>query len=152
MNDIITLINGDIMLQFKKTQDDAKLPSKAHPNDSGYDLYALERTTVSVDGVTTIRTGICMGIPNGVWVKIEAKSGLATKKNLGVTAGIIDQGYRGEVMVAMVNYGSETHVFEKGDKVAQAVLYPLIPMETEEIKKFSTETQRGENGFGSSGR
>jgi dUTP pyrophosphatase len=147
------------MLKVKRLHEDAKLPTKAHPSDAGFDLYALEDTVVSVDGVTAVKTGIAIEMPPGIWIKIFAKSGLAVKQNLGVTAGVIDNAYRGEYIVAMVNYGTEPYTFKKGDKIAQMVVMPhLVPklpegeQEVQEVEEFTAETDRGDKGFGSSGK
>ena len=146
------------MLKIKRLDPDAKLPTKAHPTDSGFDLYALIDTVIPVGGVTTVRTGIAIQLPPGVWMNIRAKSGLAVKHNLGVTAGVIDNAYRGEYLVAIVNYGNTEYKFKKGDKVAQAILTPLLmprdpnAQEIQEVTEFDMPSDRGEDGFGSSGK
>jgi dUTP pyrophosphatase len=148
------------MLKVKRLRDDAQVPTKAHITDAGFDLYASEDTVIEVDGVTAVHTGIAIEMPPGIWIKIFAKSGLAVKHNLGVTAGVIDNAYRGEYIVAMVNYGTEPYEVKKGDKIAQMVVMPhLMPKGLSEgeteitvVEEFSLPTDRGEDGFGSSGR
>jgi dUTP pyrophosphatase len=140
-------------MQFKLLHENAKVPTKAHSTDSGYDFYALEDVAILPEGVTKVKTGVALSLPEKVWMKIEAKSGLATRQNLGVTAGIIDNEYRGEIVIAMVNYGREFQTLKRGQKVAQGVLMPLVETEKDEVvTEFSDETDRGEKGFGSSGK
>jgi dUTP pyrophosphatase len=147
------------MLKVKRLSDYATIPTKAHESDAGFDLYASEETVIQVNGVTVVHTGIAIEMPQGIWIKIFSKSGLAVKQDLGVEAGVIDNAYRGEYLVAMVNYGTEPYTFQKGDKIAQMVVMPhLLPKlpegveEITEVEDFSIDTDRGEDGFGSSGK
>jgi dUTP pyrophosphatase len=139
------------MLKIKLLNSHAKAPTKAHESDSGYDFYASEDVVVHPEGVTKVPTGVALQLPPNVWMKIEAKSGLATKQHIGVTAGIIDNEYRGEIIIAMVNYSKEFQMLKRGQKVAQGVLMPLVMATSEIVEEFDGETTRGEKGFGSSG-
>ena len=138
----------------------AKMPTRAHETDAGYDLYApcdeiVPRSdTNSVGfglfgglyvGSTTIDTGVHVEIPRGYVGFIKSKSGLNVKH--GLTAeGVIDSGYTGSIVVKLYN-----HAFNKGDKIAQLVILPIITPELELVDSLE-ETERGDGGFGSTGR
>ena len=143
-------------MRVKKLHSEAKLPTRAYEGDLGFDLYALEDTelpAVSEDGglpVVLIRTGIAVEFPPGWGGFIKDRSSVAVKKKLHVIAGVIDNGYRGEIKVAIVNLSGRPQKVEKGERIAQLVPVILYPYDIQEADALS-ETQRGEGGFGSSG-
>jgi len=134
---------------------DATLPSYAHEGDAGCDLVAVESCTIAAGGGRVmVSTGFSIAVPEGHGGFVLPRSGLAAKH--GVTCinapGLIDAGYRGEVMVALVNL-DPTHDYEvnKGDRIAQLVILP-VPSATFAAVDELPVAQRGEGGFGSSGR
>jgi dUTP pyrophosphatase len=134
---------------------DATLPSYAHEGDAGCDLVAVESCTIAAGGGRVmVSTGFSIAVPEGHGGFVLPRSGLAAKH--GVTCinapGLIDAGYRGEVMVALVNL-DPTHDYEvnKGDRIAQLVILP-VPSATFAAVEELPVAQRGEGGFGSSGR
>ncbi len=142
-------------MKVKKLHPDAKIPTRAYNGDLGFDLYALEDTTlpaVNENGglpVTLVRTGIAVELPRGWGAFIKDRSSMAVKKRIHTVAGVIDNGYRGEVKVAVVNLSGKIVTIKKGERFAQLVPVPLydgIAIEVEEL----TDTERGEGGFGSS--
>lgn len=140
-------------IKIKKTIKYAKIPTYAHDNDAGMDLYAAESHTM-YPGVNVIRTGIAMEIPEGYVGLVMDKSGIASKYGFSVIGGVIDSGYKGEIMVVL--YKSEVpfvipHTFLVGDKVAQMLIQKVERAEFEEVEELG-ETQRGDKGFGSTGR
>jgi len=143
-------------MRVKKLHSEAKLPTRAYEGDLGFDLYALEDMelpAVSEDGgipVVLIRTGIAVEFPPGWGGFIKDRSSVAVKKKLHVIAGVIDNGYRGEIKVAIVNLSGKVQKVEKGERIAQLVPVILYPYDIQEADALS-ETQRGEGGFGSSG-
>jgi len=143
-------------MRVKKLHSEAKLPTRAYEGDLGFDLYALEDMelpAVSEDGgipVVLIRTGIAVEFPPGWGGFIKDRSSVAVKKKLHVIAGVIDNGYRGEIKVAIVNLSGRPQKVEKGERIAQLVPVILYPYDIQEADVLS-ETQRGEGGFGSSG-
>jgi dUTP pyrophosphatase len=137
------------MLRVKKLSPDAKLPTKAHAGDLGYDLYCLEDTTILKDTITLVRTGIACGFPAGYGGIIKDRSSVATKMRLEVWAGVIDNAYIGEIKVAFYNPFT-TQVFSAGDKIAQMVLVATLDEEVVEVDDL-IETSRGDKGFGSTG-
>lgn len=138
----------------------AFMPEKAHPDDAGYDLFSPIETRVpgsyfSFDhtmhiGSTTIDTGVHIAIPKGYVGMIKSKSGLNVKH--GLTAeGVIDSGYTGSICVKIYNHSSNAYRFERGDKIAQLVIMPISD-EALELVDHLDETERGDGGFGSTGR
>lgn len=137
-------------LQIKKVHPDAKIPKYAHPGDAGFDMYALEETTIEGNAQILVRTGIAMAIPDGYVGLVWDKSGLSVKQGLKTLAGVIDAGYRGEVSLGMSNQRSTPYTFKKGDKVAQMLIQKVDRVEFQEVEALD-ETSRGEGAFGSTG-
>jgi dUTP pyrophosphatase len=135
-------------LKVKKLSETAKLPTKAHPTDLGYDLYADE--TISIDGNSAIKikTGIAVGFPEGWGGFIKDRSSMASK-GFAVIGGVIDQAYIGELSI-VITYKRGTTTIQKGDKIAQLVPIPLTNWPIIEVDNLG-KTDRGEKGFGSSG-
>jgi dUTP pyrophosphatase len=119
--------------------------------DAGFDLYARERTILMPGVQVAVPSGIALEIPNGYVGLIWDKSGLSIKYGLKTLGGVVDAGYRGEVMIGMINLSQKEHVFEVGDKVAQ-MLIQKVEHATFEMVDELTETARGDAGFGSSGK
>ncbi len=146
------LQSGDmITLPVKKVYEDAKVPTFAHPGDAGMDLYAREVITVKAGERAVVGTGIAMAIPEGYVGLIWDKSGIAIKNGLKVLGGVIDAGYRGEIMVGIINLSQDDYIFEAGHKVAQIIIQERIQPEVIEITDLDA-TSRGEGGFGSTGK
>ena len=133
--------------------------TKAHLSDAGWDLYASEACVIPPKERRVIKTGISLAIPEGYVGLIWPRSGLAVKKGVDVLAGVVDAGYRGEVMVCLLNTqyfcdisGQEDHIdINVGDRIAQ-ILFQRVPhfklIEVDDLK----DTERSESGFGSSGK
>ena len=138
-------------MQIKKLTETAAIPSFAHDTDAGMDLYTDERIIIMPGAREVVRTGIAMAIPEGYVGLIWDKSGVAAKRGLKTFAGVIDAGYRGEVMVCLYNAGAEEQRFEQGDKIAQ-MLIQKVEQPTLQVVDDLDETLRGEGGFGSTGR
>lgn len=126
-------------------------PTRAHPTDAGLDLRAKERIKLWPGMSACIDTGVHMELPHGYYGKIESKSGLNVNNDIVSCGGTIDEPYRGSIVVKLYNFGSKAYVFEPGDKVAQIVIQPYIAPELEIVDELS-ETDRGSDGFGSTGR
>lgn len=137
-------------LYIKKLSANAKIPTFAHGTDAGMDFYCLEALTILPMTRAQVGTGIAVQIPEGYVGLIWDKSGLSHKKGLKTLGGVVDAGYRGEVMIGVVNVSTEPIVFEPGDKVAQMLIqkveYPNI-VEVEEL----SDADRGTGAFGSTG-
>ena len=133
----------------------AKMPERAHEADAGLDLYSPVKTILPVqtawtDGSVCIDTGVHIEIPAGYVGMIKSKSGLNV--NFGVTSeGVIDSGYTGSIMVKLYNHGKQPVQIEKGQKISQLVLLPIITPELELVDGME-KTERGAGGFGSTGK
>lgn len=142
-------------VQIKKVRDGAVIPEKKNQHDAGYDLHACLTGAITIPPgkVARIPTGLSIAVPNGYFGAIFARSGLATKKGLRPTncVGVCDAPYRGEYIVAMYNDGSEPVTIQPNDRIAQLVIIPHLSVAFEEVDELE-ETERGEGGFGSTGR
>lgn len=138
------------MLKVRRLSPDATLPTVAHPGeDIGYDLYSAEELTIAAHGAAGAHTGIAIEFVPAAGGIVKTRSGLA-KKRLLCNAGVIDAGYRGEVIVLMENLGSEPYTVHKGDKIAQLLEHPFMAGEV--VEGELSDANRGAKGFGSSGR
>lgn len=131
---------------------DAIMPTRSHPDDAGLDLYSRERKNLWAGQSVIFDTGVHIDIPKGYCGVILSRSGLNIKH--GVVAagnGLIDAGFSGSIRVKLYHQGTEMYRFEKGDRIAQLVILPYLSPELEQVDEL-WESERGENGFGSSGR
>jgi deoxyuridine 5'-triphosphate nucleotidohydrolase len=139
------------VLKFEKTHELAKLPTKNHESDTGYDVYSIEDKTVPSRSSAVVGVGLKFAdIPEGYWVKVESRSGLGFKHGITAHPGIIDNGYRGDAGIKLYNLTDVDYQIKAGDRIAQFVVYMNIGMQVE----WGTvqESARGEKGFGSSGK
>jgi dUTP pyrophosphatase len=138
-----------MIIKVKKLHPEAKLPQRAHADDSGADLFALEDTVLPPRAVSNIRTGIAIELHSGtsgcVWGKSSVES-----KGIKTMAGLIDAPYRGELLICMYNLNDTPFKFEKGQKVAQLVVLPTLYPAFEEGEVRGSA--RGAGGFGSTGQ
>lgn len=130
-------------------------PEYAYPTDSGFDLRANKKVVLGPLERDLVPTGLFLDIPEGYEIQVRPKSGLAIKKGLSVvnTPGTVDQGYTGEIQVILINLSNETHTIEVGDKIAQAVLCPVMSGKYVNLQRVLDvkDKDRGANGFGSTG-
>lgn len=144
-----------VIMSFSRTNQNAVTPSYAYPTDSGFDLYSTEEKYIEPFGRELIPTGLHFDIPENYEIQVRSKSGLALKQGLMVlnSPGTVDQGYTGEVQVILFNTTKEKVKIEKGQKVAQAVVCPILTSDWLEIKEVDSveNKDRGINGFGSTG-
>ncbi|MCG5061753.1 MAG: dUTP diphosphatase [Limnoraphis sp. WC205] len=139
-------------IKILKLNEAAILPQYAHPNDAGLDLYSIEDQEILPGESKLIHTGISIELSPGTEAQIRPRSGLALKHQITVlnTPGTIDADYRGEIGVILINHGKTIFNINKGMKIAQLVIAPVIHAEIEEVQQLNS-TIRGDNGFGSSG-
>ncbi len=133
----------------------AQIPTRQYDGDAGYDLYADMQEPIIIKPHTTefIHTGIAIEVPDGYFGAVFARSGLASKQGLRPAncVGVCDSRYRGEYMVALHNDSIATRTVNPGDRIAQLVVMSYLNMEFNEVVELS-DTERGEDGFGSTGR
>ena len=137
---------------FRKIDPSAALPEYAHPGDAGMDVRSVEDRTIPPGGRALVHTGLVMMLPPDAEAQVRSRSGLALKHGVAVlnSPGTIDAGYRGEVGVILVNLGEEPFHVEKGMKIAQIVVAPVVRAEIAETDEVDS-TDRGAGGFGSTG-
>ena len=128
----------------------AKLPTRAHSGDAGYDLYSREEFCIWPGSHHTFDTGVHMEIPHGYFGHIESKSGLNVKDSIVSCGGIIDENYTGSISVKLYNLGKHDKIFRPGQKIAQIIIQPYIAPEFEIVDELP-ETDRGAGAFGSTG-
>jgi len=152
-----------MLLKVKKLHPEARLPEKNNESDSGFDLFIIkdedfinwgsqrgEVFVLEAGQRKVFSTGIALELPDGFGMILKDRSGMAVKTGVHVMAGVIDNGYRGEVKICLINLSDKSHVLPKCAKVAQGVLHPVPICGVKEIEELS-DTERGNKGFGSSG-
>ena len=143
-----------MIVNIKKLDDNALVPTRGSEYAAGYDLYAnVLSETVPVGATKLIGTGIAMEIPTGYVGLVYARSGLASKRGLRPAncVGVIDSDYRGEIMVALHNDSKEAQDIHIQDRIAQIVIAPYLSVEFNEVDELDN-TERGDGGFGSTGK
>jgi dUTP pyrophosphatase len=141
---------------FLKTHPDAVLPTRKHNHpangDSGYDVTAIEDKVIPKRGASIVEVGLKLAyLPPNLWIRVESRSGLQFKHGIMAFPGIIDNMYRGDMGIRLLNFSDIDYEVKKGDRIAQFVLYPLAIVSTGWADEIQ-ETERGEKGFGSSGK
>lgn len=144
-----------VKLKVKRLRDTALIPTKNKNDDAAFDLYWCPsdpaKMSMTVDTWAMLETGVSFETPKGYYLQIQGRSGLAAKFGVDVLGGVIDSGYRGEVKVIVsCPYGVNAH-FNRGDRIGQLIMHKLPEVELVEVAELS-DSERGENGFGSSGR
>lgn len=138
-------------LSFKRLDESATHPVRKHPFDAGLDLFANHEGRIHPDEVRVVHTGLAVSIPPYYVGLLEPRSGLAVKDGVGIEGGVIDTGYHGELMIPLSLATQEPFDFDPGDRVAQLIVLPVAlphPVFVEDLE----DTERGENGIGSTGR
>jgi len=141
-----------MILKIKKLSDGAHMPAYAHPGDSGLDLFSAANVVIAPGESMLVKTGISIELPKGTEAQVRPRSGLALKHKVTVlnSPGTIDEGYRGEIGVIMINHGKTDFIIEPGMKIAQMVIQPVLSVQVVEADDLS-DTSRGTGGFGSTG-
>jgi dUTP pyrophosphatase len=128
----------------------AMLPTRGSVDAAGLDLYAVQECTIAPHSNALVGTGIAVEIPPGYYGRVAPRSGLSFKTSLIVNAGVIDADYRGEIKVVFNNFTDNEVKLFRGDRVAQLILERIGMFDVEDVTDLST-SERGENGFGSTG-
>ena len=141
------------IIKVKKLSNTAIIPTRQTTNSAGYDLYANEDVTIVSHGFAAVGTGISVEMPNNIEGQVRPRSGLAFKHGITVlnSPGTIDADYRGEIRVCLINHGEYDYAIHAGDRIAQIVFAAVAPTELMEVAQLG-ETERGEGGFGSTGK
>ena len=128
----------------------AYMPTRAYETDAGLDLYSPEEADVPPHGAVTIDTGVHVELPKNTVGMVKSKSGLNVKHGIQ-SEGVIDVGYTGSIKVKLYNHSNRWYLVNKGDKISQLVILPILTPELELVDELD-ETERGTGGFGSTGR
>lgn len=139
-------------IKFKKLNEEVTLPNYAHPEDAGMDIFSAEEKTIEAGKWALVKTGFSMELPSGYEAQVRSKSGLSLKSGIIVlnSPGTIDENYRGEVGVILMNVSQVDYKIEKNQKIAQMVINKVEHLKVEEVEDLSS-TARGAGGFGSTG-
>ena len=138
----------------KRLTDTAIIPTKTNISDAGFDLYADESTWLYAGNSgkrKIIKTGVSFAIPEGYVGLVWDRSGMGAKLGIHRFAGVIDAGYRGEIMVALCNFGSKLYAISRGDRIAQILIQAIPNVSLIEVDELPN-SERGKGGFGSSGK
>lgn len=138
------------IIKVQKITNEAIIPSKSYAGDAGFDLYSAEEIIIKPGEIKGVKTGVKMEIPKGYVGLIWDKSGLAIKYGVKTMAGVIDSGYRGEIVVILTNLSRNNFKVEKKSKIAQILIQKFENAKIE-IRRNLSKTKRGKNGFGSTG-
>ena len=141
-----------MQLRVKRLSSSATLPARAHPADAGLDLHSAVDLDIPPGETRLVGTGLALELPPGTEAQVRPRSGLALTYSVTVlnTPGTIDEGYRGEVGIILINHGQRVFEVRRGMKVAQLVVQPTLAVEIVAVDALS-DTSRGERGFGSTG-
>lgn len=133
-----------------KLDEGAQMPTRAHSTDAGLDLYAREDQLIPARGWVKFDTGVHIELPVGTVGMLKSKSGLNVKHGI-VSEGVIDVGYTGSIVVKLYNHSDVDYQVKAGDKISQLVILPILTLFLDLVDTLD-DTDRGDNGFGSSGR
>jgi len=139
------------VMRFAKTHQDAQLPKKNHSDDAGWDLFSVENKIIKAKEKAVVDVGLQLAyLEPGYWIRVASRSGLSFKNGILAHPGVIDTGYRGTLGVLLYNHDLVDHEVKVGDRIAQIVVHFNVDLDVEWGNIETTE--RGEKGFGSSGR
>ena len=136
-------------IQVKKIHPEAILPERAHANDAGADLFSIEEIEIAPNSSAKVKTGITIALPENTAGFVWGKSSIESK-GMKIMAGVIDEGYRGEIIVCIFNLTNEPQTLAKGRKIAQLIIKPVHYPSFNAVEELS-ESKRGAGGFGSTG-
>ena len=128
----------------------AYMPTRAHATDAGLDLYSRDAVTIPARGSAIFDTGVHVALPEGTVGMLKSKSGLNVKHNI-LCEGVIDVGYTGPIVAKLYNHGTQDVQIEPGMKIVQLVILPILTPALEQVDELD-DTERGEGGFGSTGK
>ena len=154
----MSIFDARPVIEVKRLSNTSQAPTSSHSGDAGLDLYANEDVFIKTGETATIRTGISLGIPKGFYGKIEDRSSLAST-GIRTGAGVVDSGYNGEIKIVLHNLNNKNdsghlghgYQIRKGQRIAQLIVQSVIPVRLVEVEALET-SERGANGFGSTGR
>jgi len=153
VNKLYSVLNTRPVFKVKLLDYDAITPYKSYPGSAGYDIFSIESLSIEPGTRALVKTGISIEVPEYYYIRVAPRSGLSVK-GIDVGAGVVDSSYRGEVKVLLVNNSSESYSIHEGDRIAQLILERCGNAEITILEEYDelSMSERGENGFGSSGK
>ena len=151
MNPFNSISEDETELKFKKLTGNATTPVRGSRYAAGFDLFSAEFKEILPQCHAVVNTDIGVILPRGTYGRVAPRSGLAVKNFIGVGAGVVDFDYRGNVGVVLFNHGTDSFRVKKGDKIAQFIVEKICVPKLIEVNELS-ETDRGTNGYGSTGQ
>lgn len=140
-----------MIIKVKKLRNDAKLPTHGHPGDAGIDFYSTEDVYFKAGAQERVPTGVAVEIPEGHVGLIWDKSSISFKHGLKIMGGVIDSGFRGEIIMSLINLSDKDFTLEKGHKIAQMIIQKFEDCDILEVEELRMDTVRGEGREGSTG-
>ena len=137
-------------LRFVRVSSEARIPTRGSPRSAGYDLYSAVNITLEPRGKVIVTTDLIISVPEGTYGRIAPRSGLAANHSIHVGAGVVDEDYRGIIKIILFNHSDIPFLIKEGDRVAQLICEKIISPDLLEVTSLG-DTERGKNGFGSSG-
>ena len=137
-------------LRFVRVSNEARIPTRGSPRSAGYDLYSAVNITLEPRGKVIVTTDLIISVPEGTYGRIAPRSGLAANHSIHVGAGVVDEDYRGIIKIILFNHSDIPFLIKEGDRVAQLICEKIISPDLLEVTSLG-DTERGKNGFGSSG-
>jgi len=137
-------------LFIRRLSEHAKIPTKGSKLAAGYDLYSAHDYLIKARGREMVKTDLQIALPTGCYGRVAPRSGLAWKHSIDVGAGVIDEDYRGPLNVILFNLGDQDFEIKRGDRIAQLICEKIEQTDLEEVSDLDS-TERGANGFGSTG-
>lgn len=143
-------LNFPEQIELMRVSPDATLPTRAHHDDAGMDLYSLEDVILEPAQGRVTKTGVAIGLPTGFVGLVADRSSMA-KRGVKTAGGVIDAGYRGEIHIVLWNISGEPIHLKRGERIAQLLILPIATPAIVEVKSLNA-TARGAKGFGSTGK
>ena len=142
-----------VVLKLKKLHKDAIIPQYQTEGSVGFDLHSITNLNLKSGEKAIIKTGLAVEVPKGYEMQVRQRSGLSISypSYICIGVGTIDSDYRGEIIIPVINNNAGRFIVRKGDRIAQGIIAPVIQCEIKEVEELN-ETERGQNGFGSTGK
>ena len=149
---LYSFINNKVTFKVKLLYYDARSPYKSYPGSAGYDICSIDSVTIEPGSRLLVATGISLEVPEYYYIRVAPRSGLSVR-GIDVGAGVIDSSYRGEVKVLLINNSKESYNVQEGDRIAQLIMERCGNADITILEEYDelSMSERGENGFGSSG-
>lgn len=149
---LLSRLTPEFKVGYKLLNENGRLPTQAYLSDAGFDVYAADDVLVDPGAMRPVPTGIVISAPEGYYFSVRGRSGLARRHSISVFDGTIDAHYFGELIVTLINHGSDSYKVHKGDRIAQIVFHRCHKPLWEKVTFFRHDSaHRADNGFGSSG-